>query len=80
MAAVAYWILQRVIIAAHGPGSLLARAVGADWKGNLSPWLYVFGIAASPVRPWVAWTVYALVAVIWLVPDPRIERALRSER
>ena len=76
MSALAYWILQRVIIRAQGPTSLLQRAVGGDWKGNLSPVLYVAAIAVSFVSPGAAWAVYALVAVIWLVPDKRIERVL----
>lgn len=76
MAAMAYWILQRVIIRAQGPDSLLQRAVGGDWKGNLSPVFYVAGIGLSFVSPGLAWTIYAIVAVIWLVPDKRIERVL----
>jgi TMEM175 potassium channel family protein len=78
MAAVAYWILQRVIIHAQGANSVLRRAIGGDWKGNLSPVLYVVGIVAAPAAPYFAAAVYALVAVIWLVPDRRIERALRD--
>jgi uncharacterized membrane protein len=76
MAAMSYWILQRVIITAQGPDSLLKKAVGGDWKGNLSPVLYVAGIAASMPAPWLALVIYWIVAVIWLVPDRRIERAL----
>lgn len=76
MAALSYWVLQRVIITAQGPDSLLKKAVGGDWKGNLSPVLYVAGIAASMPAPWLALVIYWIVAVIWLVPDRRIERAL----
>jgi len=76
MAALSYWVLQRVIITAQGPDSLLKKAVGGDWKGNLSPVLYVAGIAASIPAPWLALVIYWIVAVIWLVPDRRIERAL----
>jgi uncharacterized membrane protein len=76
MAAMAYWILQRVIIASQGPDSLLQKAVGGDWKGNLSPILYVLGIVAAAFAPWISNGIYTLVAVIWLIPDRRIERAL----
>ena len=76
MAAISYWILQRLIIRTQGPGSLLRKAVGGDWKGNLSPVVYVAGIATSFVAPGVGFALYAVVAAIWLVPDRRIERAL----
>jgi uncharacterized membrane protein len=78
MAAMAYWILQRVIITCQGHGSLLKQAVGGDWKGNLSPVLYVIGIAAASWAPVISNALYTLVAVIWLIPDRRIERALRQ--
>jgi uncharacterized membrane protein len=76
MAALSYWVLQRAIIAAQGPDSMLKKAVGGDWKGNLSPVLYVAGIVASIPSPWLALVIYWSVAIIWLVPDRRIERAL----
>jgi uncharacterized membrane protein len=76
MAAVAYWILQQTIIARHGRESLLAKAVGRDLKGKLSPVLYVIAIFAAFFVPWVAGALYVLVAALWLVPDRRIERAL----
>ncbi|MEJ2185426.1 MAG: TMEM175 family protein [Gemmatimonadota bacterium] len=76
MAAIAYWILQRAIVAGEGRDSLLAVAVGRDIKGNLSPVLYVLAIAAAFVRPWIADALYVAVALMWLVPDRRIERAL----
>ena len=76
MAAVAYWILQQAIIARHGGESLLAKAVGRDLKGKLSPVLYVIAIIAAFFVPWVAGALYVLVAALWLVPDRRIERAL----
>jgi uncharacterized membrane protein len=76
MAAIAYWILQQRIIAAQGPDSLLKRAVGSDWKGKLSPALYAIGIVAAGRSVPVAQAVYVLVALLWLVPDRRIERAL----
>src|SRR5215471_14669893 len=65
LAGTAYWILQRVLIKAQGPDSLLARAVGRDLKGNLSPVLYIVGIALAFVHPRIAKAIYALVALIW---------------
>ena len=78
MAAIAYWILQRVIIRSQGRDSILQHAIGGDWKGNVSPVLYIIGILAALPLPYVAAAIYAFVAMIWLVPDPRIERVLRS--
>ena len=76
MAAVAYWVLQRTFMAAQGPDSLLATAVGSDLKGKLSPLLYITGIALAFVDARLGGGVYAFVALMWLVPDRRIERAL----
>ena len=77
MAAAAYFILQnRIIILNGGPSSPLAQAVGRDWKGKLSPVLYGVGIASSFVAPWLAEAIYVGVALMWLAPDPRIERTL----
>ncbi|MEP6886167.1 MAG: TMEM175 family protein [Gammaproteobacteria bacterium] len=76
MAAIAYWLLQQAIIAAQGPGSLLQEAVGADWKGKASPVLYLTGILAAFFSPWLAQGVYVVGALLWLVPDRRIERVL----
>ncbi len=76
MAAVAYFILQQFIIASQGINSLLKKAIGRDWKGKLSPVLYVAAIPASFWRHWVAQGIYVLVALIWLIPDRRIERML----
>ncbi|MFI5257077.1 MAG: TMEM175 family protein [Gemmatimonadales bacterium] len=76
MAGVAYWLLQRRIIATQGPRSLLARAVGRDLKGKLSPVLYVVAIPMAFVNRWVAGALYVAVAAMWLVPDRRIERVL----
>jgi uncharacterized membrane protein len=78
MAAIAYWILQQIIIASQGPNSVLKRAIGNDWKGKLSPLLYVAGIVASLRSAWIAQSLYVVVALIWLIPDRRIERALRT--
>jgi uncharacterized membrane protein len=74
MAAIAYWILQRTIIVAQGPGSALAAAVGSDFKGKLSPVLYAIAIPGAFLSPWIAGGLYAFVALMWLVPDRRIER------
>jgi uncharacterized membrane protein len=76
MAGVAYYILQQVIIASEGPDSLLKRATGKDWKGKLSPVLYFAAIPTSFWSPWISQGIYVLVALIWLVPDRRIENAL----
>ena len=77
MAAVAYWILQRTLIGLQGEDSVLRRAIGGDWKGKLSPVLYTAGIAAASWAPRVSLLLYAVVAVAWLVPDRRIEGAVR---
>ena len=76
MASIAYWILQRAIIASQGANSLLARAVGKDVKGKLSPLLYVLAIPAAFYSPWVSEALYVFVALMWLVPDRRIEKVL----
>jgi uncharacterized membrane protein len=79
MAAMAYWVLQIVIIRMQGPESLLKKAVGRDWKGKLSPVLYVLGIIATLWSPAVSQAIYVFVALLWLVPDKRIEKVLRDE-
>jgi len=76
MAAVAYWILQRTIIRAQGADSSLAEALGSDWKGKLSPVIYIAGIVVSCRTPILGQTCYALAALLWLVPDRRIERQM----
>jgi uncharacterized membrane protein len=75
-AAIAYTILVRVLIAAHGASSVLAHAVGSDVKGKASLVIYLAAIPFAFVDSWVACGCYAVVAVIWLIPDKRIERAL----
>jgi uncharacterized membrane protein len=81
MSAIAYYILQQWIIASQGPESLLKKAVGGDWKGKLSPVLYVTAIPMAYVSRWISLGLYVLVALIWLVPDRRIEKVLvRDER
>jgi uncharacterized membrane protein len=76
MASLAYWILQRAIIASQGANSLLARAIGKDLKGKLSPLLYVLAIPAAFYSPWISEAMYVFVALMWLVPDRRIEKVL----
>jgi uncharacterized membrane protein len=76
LAAIAYFILQQVIIGSQGPASILKQAVGGDWKGKLSPLLYVAGALAACWQPHVAQGAYLLVALLWLIPDRRIELAL----
>lgn len=76
MAAVAYWLLQQAIIAKQGKDSLLAAAVGRDIKGKLSLILYALAIPSAFIQPWMAGMIYLLVAMMWLVPDRRIERGL----
>ncbi len=76
MAAVAYWILQNVIIAHQGRDSLLARAIGRDLKGKISPAIYVVAIGSAFIHVALAQALYVSVALIWLVPDRRIERTL----
>ena len=74
--AIAWRIMQSVIIRAQGPGSPLRAAIGRDFKGTISPVLYFCGIALSFVAPWAALLCYSAVAAAWLVPDRRIERML----
>ena|SRR5689334_23280037 len=76
MAAVAYYLLQRAIIAQQGRDSLLASAIGCDWKGRLSPVLYFAAIPLAFVNPWMSTGLYVFVALLWLIPDRRIERVL----
>jgi uncharacterized membrane protein len=76
MAAIAYYVLQQAIIRAQGPESMLKKAVGRDWKGKLSPVLYVIAIIASLVSPWIAQAIFVTVALMWLIPDRRIENVL----
>src|SRR3954469_3555901 len=72
LAAIAYFVLQNLVIVEAGRDSQLARAIGADWKGKLSPVLYAVGIAVSFWRASLAGSIYVLVALMWLIPDRRI--------
>ena len=78
MAATAWYLLQRVIISHQGHGGALAHALGRDIKGKVSPVLYLSAIGLAFVYPWASHAIYVLVALMWLIPDRRIERALRQ--
>lgn len=78
-AAISYWLLQQAIIASQGASSVLRRAVGRDWKGKLSPVLYVLAIALTVLAAWAAQLIFVLVAMLWLIPDRRIEHALEHD-
>ncbi|HEV2644204.1 MAG TPA: TMEM175 family protein [Candidatus Elarobacter sp.] len=80
MNSIAYMILQRTIIASQGPHSPLAAALGRDRKGIISPIFYAIAIPAAFFREWIAGAAYVIVALMWLVPDRRIERALEHGR
>ena len=79
LAGAAYWLLQRVIIRQHGPGSALARHLGPDLKGYGSLGLYAASIPLSFASRWAAIAIFVGVALMWLVPDRRIERALAED-
>ena len=74
LAAIAYYILVRALLSLHGSASLLATALGSDFKGKISIVLYIAGIALTFVNGWIGFAIYVLVAIMWLVPDKRIER------
>lgn len=78
MAAIAYVILQQLIIASQGPNSILQKAVRGDWKGKLSAVLYAAAILLAFWFKWISLGLYVVVALLWLIPDRRIENALRS--
>jgi len=77
MAGIAYWFLERAIIAEQGRDSLLASAIGRDWKAKFSLILYAAAIGLSFVNQWIADAIYVTVAVMWFIPDPRIEKQLK---
>jgi uncharacterized membrane protein len=79
MAAIAYWLLQQCIVSVNGAQSVLARAIGSDWKGKLSPLAYLAAIPLAFLNPWISCALYVGVALIWLVPDRRIERRLVAD-
>jgi uncharacterized membrane protein len=78
MAALAYYLLQTLIIRVHGSQSKVARAIGSDLKGKLSPVFYAIAVGVSFIKPWIAGCIYVFVAVIWLIPDRRLERVMRE--
>jgi uncharacterized membrane protein len=81
LAALSYMVLVRALLARHGPDSVLARAIGSDTKGNLSIATYVLGVVAALAgAPWLAIGLYTAVALVWIVPDLRIERVLAERR
>jgi uncharacterized membrane protein len=80
MAAIAYVVLQCTIIAKEGRESLLAQAVGKDRKGKISPFLYLAAIPLAFVSSWIAGGLYVFAALLWLIPDPRIERKLEERK
>lgn len=79
MSAVAYFILQQQIVAVHGRDSQLARAIGKDFKGKISPVLYAIAILSTFYTVWIAEALYVVVALMWLIPDRRIERRVSEE-
>lgn len=76
MAAIAYYTLQLAIISQQGAGSVLAAALGRDWKGKLSPLVYVVAIPLAIYSPWISHALNVSVALLWVIPDRRIERTL----
>ena len=75
-AALAYFVLVRVLIRVQPPEARLAEAIGSDTKGKISPLIYAVGIPVALVAPWISFVLYAVVALIWIVPDQRIERTI----
>jgi uncharacterized membrane protein len=76
LAAVAYFILTKALIKLHGRGSTLATSIGSDRKGKISIALYAAAIPLAFAQPWIACACYVIVAIMWLIPDRRIERKL----
>lgn len=78
MAAIAYWILVRAIIHVEGKDSLLARAIGSDKKGNISVVIYALAIPLAYYNQWIAQGLYLVVALMWIIPDSRIEKLMQG--
>lgn len=74
MCSIAYWLLQTAIITSHGDTDVLKHAIGSDWKGKVSPVLYILAIVVAVLSPWISIALYAGVALMWIIPDPRIEK------
>jgi len=79
-AAIAYFILQNLIVKSHGKDSILSKALGKDLKGKMSPVLYIIGMVSAFFNVWISGAVFILVAIMWLIPDTRIERTLKNEQ
>jgi uncharacterized membrane protein len=79
LAGFSYFLLQSAIIAGQGAGSLLAAALGRDWKGKGSVLMYLLAIGLAFVNPWISYALYIGVAIVWVIPDRRIERALEMQ-
>jgi uncharacterized membrane protein len=79
LAAIAYFILTRALISLHGQSSGLATSIGRDRKGKISIAIYAAAIPLAFVKPWIAGSCYIIVAVLWLIPDPRIERRIERQ-
>jgi len=79
MPALAYYLLQLAILRKHGPQSVLARALGSDLKGKLSPFVYIAAIGSAFIEPWISIALLVFMALVWLIPDRRIERILTAE-
>src|SRR5258707_3025730 len=79
-AGIAYYILTRVLLASHPRDSLLAKALGSDFKGRISVVIYAAAIPLAFVQAWISLTLYVVVALMWLVADPRLERILAVDK
>ena len=79
MCAIAFYVMERVIVAAQGADSPLEKAIGRDLKGRLSPILYLSGVALAFYMPAISYALYAFVAAMWLVPDRRVEKAIAGK-
>jgi uncharacterized membrane protein len=80
MSAIAYYILKTQILLTHGKDSLLSKALGKDLKGKISPILYLIAVASTFINQWIAGSIYIIVALMWLIPDKRIERTIEHEK
>jgi uncharacterized membrane protein len=80
LAAIAYFILAKSLVALHGKDSVIATALGADFKGKISVVIYAVAIPLAFVESWIAFALYRMVALLWLVPDQRIEKILADQR
>lgn len=79
MAAIAYWILAHVLMKHHGKGSLVSQAIGNDIKGKISILMYIIAIPCAFINQWISGIIFILVAMMWLTPDPRLEKAVIAD-